>query len=358
MLPCPFLPQPDHAFTHKDIHALENDRCEKFYRTALNYAQTLWLEGFPAKSLLLVNRALSCFLPVVCLNHEGAQPYHAKAWILINRPADRFIGNPRRHYQHLATRMVEPHKELRTWRAWACWYLARMLLPEDEFPHDAAQVREERIVKPRRFEIADKLRELSPNDDLVAWESAIEWAQPGSVRKFAGAISDATIRIIREDDAVTVQALAREIWPQVYPVIISMEQIEFMLADRYDLRTIQREITERGAVYALIEAGAEAIGYISFEVVPNDSSLFLNKLYLKPEHHSRGLGAQALRWLVEEARKRNASIIRLRVNRNNHGAIRAYLRAGFSIERDIVTDIGGGFVMDDHVLVKFLTPAS
>jgi ribosomal protein S18 acetylase RimI-like enzyme len=355
MLHCPFLPRPGRAVTHEDIRALGDDRSGRFYRTALDYAQTLWLDGFPAKALLLVNRALSCRLPDVSLNEEGARPYHAKAWILVNRPAGRFIGNPRRHYQHLATRMVEPHKELRTWRAWACWYLARTLLPEDGFPHDAAQVREELIVKPRRFEIADKLRALGPRDDLAAWESALDWSRPWSIRSAPAAGEAVTIRLIREDEASTVRTLAHEIWPKVYPGIISMAQIDYMLADRYDLRTVQREITERGAVYALIETGGAAAGYISYDVVAGDSSLFLNKLYLKPELHGRGIGAQALRWLDSQARARNATLIRLRVNRNNHNALRAYLREGYAFEREIVTSIGGGFVMDDFLMIKRLT---
>ncbi|MFZ4765597.1 MAG: hypothetical protein ACOYMN_11645, partial [Roseimicrobium sp.] len=128
MDPCPYLPAPERTYTADDVHALGRDRSERFYLTALHYAQTLWLQGFPAKALLQVNRALSCWLPDLAL-HPAASPtdlsaptlapYHAKAWMMRHRPEGRFIGNPRRHYQHLASRMVEPHKELRTWRAWA-----------------------------------------------------------------------------------------------------------------------------------------------------------------------------------------------------------------------------------------------
>ena len=356
MPPCLFLPQVSREFTHTDIQELGADRSENFYDVALSYAQSLWLEGFPAKSLLLVNRAFSCRLPRVSLNAKHAKPYHAIAWIFVNRPAGRFLGNPRRHYQHLATRMVEPHKNLRVWRAWACWYLARAVLPEDEFPHDADQVRVEGLVKPRRFEIADNLRALSPSDDLEAWESALEWAKPWRTKTPVPQHAPvADIRFIRADEAATVQKLAHEIWPQVYPGIITMAQIDYMLADRYNIGTIEHEIRNRGALYALIETCGEAVGYVSFEEVREDSSIFLNKLYLKPEHHGRGIGALTLRWLEKEALTRNTSAIRLRVNRHNHPAIRAYMRAGFVIERDIITHIGGGFVMDDHVMVKHLT---
>jgi len=381
---CPFLPLPDRDYTHHDIHALGADRSERFYIAALNYAQTLWLHGFPAKALLLINRALSCSLPDVPL-HSGRssfvvrplgrdsalpdalkgrttnddplthrRPYHAIAWLLLNRSADQFIGNPRRHYQHLATRMVEPHKELRTWRAWACWYLAKQLLREDEHPPDAEQVRKERIVKPRRQEIAAQLRALSPCDDAEAWESALAWVHPWFLNKPTALTAPATIRIIGADEVHKVQALAHEIWPLVYPSIITMEQIDYMLADRYEVRTLQREIIERGVVYALIECGAQSTGYIAYEEIPQDRSAFLHKLYLKPEYHSLGIGAQALRWVENEARQRQLTRIGLRVNKQNLGAIRAYMREDYLIERELVTDIGGGFVMDDYVMMKLL----
>ena len=39
----------------------------------------------------------------------------------------------------------------------------------------------------------------------------------------------------------------------------------------------------------------------------------------------------------------------LRVNKRNERAQEAYKAAGFAKERALVTDIGGGFVMDDFV---------
>jgi ribosomal protein S18 acetylase RimI-like enzyme len=44
--------------------------------------------------------------------------------------------------------------------------------------------------------------------------------------------------------------------------------------------------------------------------------------------------------------------VELRVNRSNHRALRAYRRAGFEVREAVVADIGGGFVMDDFILVR------
>jgi hypothetical protein len=42
------------------------------------------------------------------------------------------------------------------------------------------------------------------------------------------------------------------------------------------------------------------------------------------------------------------------VNKANARAIMAYKRNGFVITESVITDIGGGFVMDDYVMAKDL----
>ncbi|TLD70755.1 GNAT family N-acetyltransferase [Phragmitibacter flavus] len=348
----PFLPSPDRPYTVEDIQALGKDRSEKFYHTALHYAQTLWLSQFPAKTLLLINRALSCNLPEVSLRNPW-QPYQAVAWILTHRPDDAFIGNPRRHYQHLATRMVEPHKTLRTWRAWACWYLACKILPEAEFPGDEKQIREEGIIEPRRADIEQYLRLLSPNDDTAAWLDALAWIQQPS-KLVATNPAPIDFELITPDELPRVALLANRIWPVVYPAIISMEQIRYMLDTMYEPNILRQEMRERGIHYAIIRRDQTDIGYLAWEPNPSNASAFLHKLYLLPEHHGHGVGAHALRWIHQSAAAQQLQTIGLRVNKNNHAAIRAYLREGYQFQSSICSDIGNGFVMDDHLMSREL----
>jgi GNAT superfamily N-acetyltransferase len=352
MSPCPFLPQPNRCFTHTDLHALGADRGPRFYSAALNYAQSLWLAGFPAKSLLLINRAFACSLPGVALN-DTAAPYRAITWILQRRPENSFIGNPRRHYQHLATRMVEPHKELRTWRAWGCWYLARQILSESDFPPDLTQVRDELVIKPRRAEITQQLGRLSPSDDREAWEAALS----PIVRFPAPPPAEITFVPAAFADIGEISRLAHAIWPEVYASIISQAQIAFMLEQRYSPDVLREDIAARGMHYALIRDGSESVGYLAWEESACDREAFLHKLYLLPRHHGRGIGAKALRWVEDEARSRGLACLRLRVNRRNSPAIRAYVRAGFVFDAEVCTEIGAGFVMDDFVMAKPFTSA-
>jgi RimJ/RimL family protein N-acetyltransferase len=56
----------------------------------------------------------------------------------------------------------------------------------------------------------------------------------------------------------------------------------------------------------------------------------------------------ALQTLVGQARQEGATCLTLRVNRRNEPALRCYGRNGFRIVRDVTSQIGHGYIMDDH----------
>ena len=350
--PHPLLPPVDRIYRAEEINAFGKDRGPAFYETCHLYAQSLWRIGFPAKCILLLNRALSSPMPgTEPVFQKLPLPYQAMAWLLLHRPADQFIGNPRRHWQHLATRMVEPHKDLRTWRAWACWYLAKEILPEAEYPADLQQLREEGVVEPTLGDIIAHLTRLSPADDVARFQHALAWThqQLGRTRRQPLPVR---IRRIAEDELPLVQKLGGEIWRACYPGIITPAQIEYMLSVWYQPDAMAREMLARGTWFALIEVASHGpVGYLSFERYP-EGILFINKLYVQPAMHGHGVGAAALRWTFERALEFGCHSVQLRVNKRNIPAIRAYQRAGFRFVEDICSDIGSGFVMDDFRMEK------
>lgn len=332
------------------MEAVGAERGPVFYEAALGYAQSLWRQGFPAKSLLLCNRALMADVSAeepVLTRHP--LPYKAVAWLLQHRQEGQFIGNPRRHYQHLATRMIKPRLAQRVWRAWACWYLAKELLPENEFPADEPQIRAEGVVEPTRDEIARELRRHGGDHDATAWHEALDWCQPRTRGRPDPAT---TIRIIKPAELPLVCELAQTIWHQVYPGIITPAQIEYMLARFYQPELMAEEMLQRRVCYALIEIGGKPAGYLSFEPLAVERTAFLHKLYLLPQFHDTGAGALALAWVEQAAKLAGLRAVKLRVNKHNARAIRAYLRRGFRFAGDEVSDIGGGFVMDDYWMEK------
>lgn len=354
--PCPFLPEVRRVYTAADLDAFGKERGPEFYETALHYAQSLWQTGFPAKSLLLINRALSAPLggdePALA---RLPLPYRAVAWLLQQRPEGQFIGNPRRHYQHLATRMVPPNKALRTWRAWACWYLAKSILPEGDFPPDLVQIRNEPLIEPLFAQIRTQLNRLSPADDAARWLEALEWAASPELQRHSELPGGGSLRIrrIQPEETRVIQRLAHEIWPRCYDGIISQEQIRYMLSIWYQPDIMRHEILVRDVWFAVIEVEAAGpVGYLSFERLPDSDILFINKLYILAGHHGRGLGQLGLSWAGERARELGCRQLQLRVNKRNATAIRAYLRHGFQFIEDVYTDIGSGFAMDDYLMGK------
>ena len=171
LAPCPYLPVSEEVLGASSMRRFGKVRDAEFYEGALKCGQSLWLQGLPAQSLLQINRSLSADL-------EGSEevldrwplPYAAAAWVMRHRQEDQFIGNPRRHYQHLATRMVEPRKDLRTWRAWACWFLACRIFPD--YPADEKQIAEEGVREPTEAEIQEGLDRYGVTGEVKIWEKA------------------------------------------------------------------------------------------------------------------------------------------------------------------------------------------
>jgi hypothetical protein len=159
--------------TAASVAVLGGDRGPAFYLAALRYAQSLWRQGFPARSILLLNRALGAELEGdEAVLRQWPLPYAAIGWILKSHGEEQFIGNPRRHWQHLATRMSGPRPELRSWRAWACWRMACVALPE--MPADEKQLTEEGVREPGEEEIADHLTRLGHADEVAMWREVLE----------------------------------------------------------------------------------------------------------------------------------------------------------------------------------------
>ncbi|HWR71772.1 MAG TPA: GNAT family N-acetyltransferase [Nitrospirota bacterium] len=151
-------------------------------------------------------------------------------------------------------------------------------------------------------------------------------------------------------DIPVIQRLSEHVWRSHYPGIITLAQIDHMLAKMYARDVIGDEIDRQRYRYAVVSDQNEPIGYLAFRHDDKTASILLSKIYLLPIYHGKGIGRQMLQYVKNEAAKLGAKTIQLFVNKNNTNAIRAYERFGFVKEEAIVTDIGGGFVMDDFIL--------
>ena len=158
---CPLLPETEEVLTAEATAVFKRDYTVDFYHASLRYAQSLWLEGKAGQSLLQLNKSFMAELDGTeeILRHWPL-PYAAKRWVMLNCPSGEFLGNPVRHYQHLATRMSGPRTELRRWRAWGCFHLAESVLPVESNPRDEHQIADERIVIPSVEQVLESLERL------------------------------------------------------------------------------------------------------------------------------------------------------------------------------------------------------
>jgi GNAT superfamily N-acetyltransferase len=147
-----------------------------------------------------------------------------------------------------------------------------------------------------------------------------------------------------------VSGLARTVWQATYPALISQAQIDAMLDARYAPARIADQLEEAHHAWWVAEVDNALAGFA--HAILEDGACKLDKLYVHPDLQRRGVGAALAGAAEDWARAQGIRRLRLQVNRGNAQALRAYEKYGFRIVESRVFDIGGGFVMDDHVMEK------
>jgi GNAT superfamily N-acetyltransferase len=163
-----------------------------------------------------------------------------------------------------------------------------------------------------------------------------------------------SISPVRDADVAPVCALAREIWLQHYPGIITVRQIEYMLAQRYSPGAIRAQLQAGEAWWDKLEVQGELCGFASCERGAQARAMKLDKLYVHQLVRGKGYGAALIENVAQAARRQGMDSLYLQVNKYNHGSVAAYLRTGFAVAKTVKVDIGNGFFMDDYVMSRSL----
>jgi RimJ/RimL family protein N-acetyltransferase len=142
-----------------------------------------------------------------------------------------------------------------------------------------------------------------------------------------------------------VEALANPIWREHYIPLIGQAQVEYMLAKFQTAQAVGQQVRE-GALYYLIQAPEkENIGFLS--VIPRQGELFISKFYLLKEERGKGYARMALEFIKSLALDLGLERLILTVHKRNP-SVKVYEALGFKVLGPVVTDIGGGYVMDDY----------
>ena len=171
---CPELPSVDEVLTASTTSVYGRNFNAEFYYSSLCYAQSLWLEGKAAQALLQLNKSFMAeFGGGEEILISWPLPYGAKHWVMSHCPVEDFLGNPVRHYQHLATRMHGVRAELRGWRAWGCFHLAEKVLDHASNPRDEEQIEMEKILIPSVARVLDQLERLGLPGEAGLFEEVL-----------------------------------------------------------------------------------------------------------------------------------------------------------------------------------------
>lgn len=166
--------------------------------------------------------------------------------------------------------------------------------------------------------------------------------------------SELRVAPLLEADIPDLVRLARAIWYAHYPSIITTEQIEYMLEQRYGGDVIHEQLASGNAWWDKLLLDGDMVAFASSEPGERPKEMKLDKLYVRYDLRGRGYGGRLLRHVEQRARGLGYVRLYLQVNKNNRSAIDAYLRSGFAVSESAKFDIGGGFVMDDYIMSKAL----
>ncbi|RAR75666.1 GNAT family N-acetyltransferase [Flavobacterium aciduliphilum] len=150
-----------------------------------------------------------------------------------------------------------------------------------------------------------------------------------------------------------IRELAYKIWPHTYGATHSQESLDYMLGTFYALSALEQQ-KEQGHVFILAQKADTFIGFVSYELHAEGSlATKIHKLYVLPEVQGTGVGKALVAYVIHQAKVHHDTTLYLNVNKQN-SAISFYKKNGFEIIKDIVIDIGAGFIMDDYVMELIL----
>lgn len=197
----------------------------------------------------------------------------------------------------------------------------------------------------------------------------------GAIARFSKkghAVTVSFVAVESDQQLESLADLAGEIWREYWPALIGKGQTEYMIEQFQSLPAMQKGIADQGYRYWFIaddemddgsdDGGSHApwgpiVGYTGGYVEPETNRFFISKIYLLQSARGRGYCSKTIAFYEELCRHEGLSAMYLTVNKHNELGIRAYLGKGFETIDAVETDIGEGYVMDDFIMQKEVTPA-
>lgn len=161
------------------------------------------------------------------------------------------------------------------------------------------------------------------------------------------------VKKANESDVPVIIDLAKATWEPTYHGILSRAQIDFMFNEMYAPAALKHQMISLGHTFLILYIQNKPAGYASYSAkAENDAVYKLQKLYLLPELHNKGLGKVLMNAVEDKVKEEGGKTLELNVNRYNP-ARAFYERVGFSFYKEEDIPIGE-FWMNDFIMRKEL----
>lgn len=181
-------------------------------------------------------------------------------------------------------------------------------------------------------------------------------------------------QVVSDEQVAQLAKVASEIWHEYWPAIIGEGQTDYMVDMMLSVPALRRDMAEHSYRYWFMfdESDGRLVGFTggASQVLTGDSGhdapfllspvvdarwtrrFFLSKLYLYACERGKHYASRAIEFYEQLCRDEELDVIWLQVNRENVLAVRAYEGRGFFVAEERDTDIGHGYVMTDHIMVR------
>lgn len=163
-----------------------------------------------------------------------------------------------------------------------------------------------------------------------------------------------TLSKAKIEDIAIIQEIAKQTWPKTYGLILSDQQLKYMLKLMYSDTSLVEQFNGTSQFFIAKEED-NILGFASFEANFIENTTRIHKIYILPEAQGKGIGQLFIEKAKTIAQKNQNTIISLNVNKHNK-AVLFYQKMGFEIVAEEILEIGNGFVMDDYKMEKCLIP--
>ena len=159
-----------------------------------------------------------------------------------------------------------------------------------------------------------------------------------------------TIRKATTNDIALIHQMAWVVFPHTYHIILTPEQIDYMMEWMYSEKSLQKQMKEDGHIYYLAFKDGEPAGYLSIQ--PEGEHVFhLQKIYVLPSFQGMNLGKLLFEQAIKAIKELHPAPcqMRLNVNRQNK-ALTFYEKMGMTKVDEGDFPIGNGFYMNDYIM--------